>query len=242
MSVGPFVEYYGGKWRAAPRYPAPECRRIVEHFAGFAGYSCRYPHHNVVLIDKDPIIAGIWAYLIKATPEEILALPDIPEGGSTDDLPVCQEARWLAGFWCNNGVAQPCKTPSKWCRESHALIGWSQPIRERIAAGVPRIKHWRIIHGSYEDAPRGEATHFVDPPYQTAAGRHYKHSDVDYQALGAHCLALEGQVIAMDQVGAHWMPWTGTISIHSTPTHGSSISKEVLYHRSNQPSLFGGAA
>ena len=238
MSVGPFWKYYGAKWRAAPRYPAPECSRIVEHFAGAAGYACRYPHHEVVLIDVDPIIAGIWAYLIKATPAEILALPDIPEGGTTDDLPVCQEARWLAGFWCNNGVAEPAKSPSKWVRESSGrkLIGWCQAIRERIAAGVPRIKHWQIIHGSYTDAPSGEATHFVDPPYQTAAGRRYRHSDVDYQALGAHCLALEGQVIAMDQVGADWLPWTGKMDHKST----LGWSKEVVYHRSNQLSLFGG--
>lgn len=231
------MKYYGGKWRAAPRYPAPECSRIVEHFAGFAGYACRYPHHEVVLIDVDPIIAGIWAYLIAASSEEILALPDIPDGGTTDDLPVCQEARWLAGFWCNNGTAQPRKSPSKWTREYDGeLLGWCPAIRLRIAHGVSRIRHWRIIHGDYTQAPTGPATHFLDPPYQTAAGRYYKHSDVDYQALGAHCHALEGQVIAMDQVGADWLPWTGKINHKST----LGESKEVLYHRSSQPSLFGG--
>ena len=238
MSVGPFWRYYGGKSRAAGRYPAPECSRIVEHFAGAAGYACRYPHHEVVLIDVDPIIAGIWAYLIAASPEEILALPDIPDGGTVDDLPVCQEARWLAGFWCNNGTAQPRKSPSAWIRKwsGRKLLGWSKQIRQRIALDVPRIKHWRVIHGDYTQAPPGPATHYIDPPYQTAAGRHYKYDAVDYNHLGAHTMALQGQVIAMDQIGADWMPWTGKMNHKST----LGESKEVLYHRSSQPSLFGG--
>jgi hypothetical protein len=30
----PFWRYYGGKWRAAPRYPAPRYDTIIEPFAG----------------------------------------------------------------------------------------------------------------------------------------------------------------------------------------------------------------
>jgi hypothetical protein len=72
---------------------------IVEPFAGAAGYSCHYPARKVILIDASPIIAGIWRYLIAVSPAEVLAIPDIPEGGTVDDLPVCQEARWLIGTW-----------------------------------------------------------------------------------------------------------------------------------------------
>jgi len=39
----PFWRYYGGKWRAAPRYPAPRHDLIIEPFAGAAGYAMRYP-------------------------------------------------------------------------------------------------------------------------------------------------------------------------------------------------------
>jgi site-specific DNA-adenine methylase len=50
----PFFCYYGGKWRAAPHYPAPEHDRIIEPFAGAAGYSMRYPQKRVALYEKDP--------------------------------------------------------------------------------------------------------------------------------------------------------------------------------------------
>ena len=62
----PFWCYFGGKWRAAPHYPAPIHSTIVEPFAGAAGYSTRYPDRQVVLIDKDPVIVGLWRYLTRA--------------------------------------------------------------------------------------------------------------------------------------------------------------------------------
>lgn len=34
MTLKPFWRYYGGKWRAAPSYPAPLHNTIVEPFAG----------------------------------------------------------------------------------------------------------------------------------------------------------------------------------------------------------------
>lgn len=238
-SVGPFWRYYGGKWRAAPRYPAPECKTIVEPFAGAAGYACRYPWRQVVLVDADPIIAGLWAYLIAASPAEILAIPDLRDGATVDDLPICQEARWLVGFWCNNGTTQPCKTASAWSRdrgqEAHNWSGWGYKARERIARDVGQIKHWRIIHGDYTAAPDIEATWLIDPPYQTKAGRHYREQPGDFAALGAWAMARKGQVIACDQQGADWLPWTGTLDLKSTKGN----SAEVLYHRSRNPCLFG---
>jgi len=41
MKLRPFWRYYGGKFRAAPRYPTPTHKTIVEPFAGAAGYSLR---------------------------------------------------------------------------------------------------------------------------------------------------------------------------------------------------------
>ena len=236
--VGPFWRYYGGKWRAAPRYPAPECKTIVEPFAGAAGYACRYPWRQVVLVDKDPIIAGLWAYLIAASPAEILAIPDLPEGATVDDLPICQEARWLVGFWCNLGTTQPGKRSGAWARDfgqdATNWAGWGFRARERISRDVPKIKHWRIIHGDYFEAPDIEASWVIDPPYQTAAGRHYRFSDIDFQALGAWAMNRRGQVLAHDQEGADWMPWTHRAALKSTK--GSSA--EVYYHRSRNPRLF----
>ena len=66
----PFFGYYGGKWRDTPRlYPPPEHNTIVEPFAGSAGYSLRFPRTpRVILYEKDPIVAGVWQYLIGVKP------------------------------------------------------------------------------------------------------------------------------------------------------------------------------
>ena len=69
----PFFGYYGGKWRdAAKHYPPPKYQLIVEPFAGSAGYALRYHEHEVVLCERDPVIAAVWEYLISVEPEEIL--------------------------------------------------------------------------------------------------------------------------------------------------------------------------
>jgi hypothetical protein len=240
MTVGPFWRYYGGKWRAAPRYPAPEFDTIVEPFAGAAGYSCRYPSRRVILIDKSPIICGIWRYLIAATPAEILALPDIPEGGTVDDIDVCQEARWLVGFYMNEATTGPRKSPSKRAARG-GMWGWNARARRRIARGILRVNHWQIIEGDYTSSPDIAATWMVDPPYQTKAGSYYPEQPDSHRALGEWCLSRQGQVIACDQVGADWLPWNARLDLKSGD-NSKKVSREVVYHRSRHPSLFGGAA
>ena len=37
---------------------------------------------------------------------------------------------------------------------------------KNIANQLENIRHWKIIHGSYEDLENVEATWFIDPPYQ----------------------------------------------------------------------------
>lgn len=93
----PFFCYFGGKWRAAPRYPQPRFATIIEPFAGAAGYATRYADRNVRLYDVNPVVVGVWDYLIKASPSDVMGLPT--KITSTDDLPpsVPQEARWLIG-------------------------------------------------------------------------------------------------------------------------------------------------
>lgn len=206
----PFFSYYGGKWRDAPNYPPPEHPTIVEPFAGSAGYSLRYPARRVVLCDLDPVIVGLWRYLIRVSPSEVLAIPDVPEGGTVDDLPVCQEARWLVGFWLNKGTAAPCKSPSAWMRKgTHATSFWGARIRRMIASQVDAIRHWHVSECTYADCPEvGPATWFVDPPYQ-GAGVHYRCSsaDVDFGHLAAWCRSRTGQVIVCENFGATWLPF-----------------------------------
>lgn len=126
MNLRPFFSFYGGKWRDAPKnYPPPSYPTIVEPFAGSAGYSVRYANRKVILCDLDPVIAGLWEYLIQVSPEEILAIPDVPLDGSVDDLNLTEPQASLVGFWVNNGASRPCKRPSKWMRGgTHAGSFW----------------------------------------------------------------------------------------------------------------------
>ena len=75
-ALRPFFGFYGGKWRDAPKhYPAPLHDSIVEPFAGSAGYSVRYPTRNVILGERDPVIYGVWDYLIHVPAREIIPAP-----------------------------------------------------------------------------------------------------------------------------------------------------------------------
>jgi hypothetical protein len=85
-AVKPIFPFYGSKWRDAKRYPPPTHGIVIEPFAGSAGYSLWHAPRKVLLIDADPIIVGVWEYLIGASEAEILALPDLELGQSTDDL------------------------------------------------------------------------------------------------------------------------------------------------------------
>jgi site-specific DNA-adenine methylase len=230
VTLRPFFSFYGSKWRCAKKYPAPEHQTIIEPFAGSAGYSLRYPDHSVWLVDKDPVVAGVWQYLIGATESEILALP--VGFDHVDDITVIPEARDLIGFWLNHGTTHPCRTPSSWMRKGqHNSSFWGEVIRHRIASQVQHIRHWRISNMGYEDLlSNPTATWFIDPPYETKAGRRYRFSDIDYERLGAWCRSRQGQVIACDQAGAEWLPFHHLADVKST----LGKSSEMIW-LNNQP-------
>jgi len=229
-NLRPFFGYYGGKWRDTPKhYPSPVFDSIVEPFAGSAGYALRYPHLNVTLCEVDPILAGVWSFLVRARPSEILSIRDLHAHESVDDLKICQEARWLVGFWLNRGVATPKKTPSKWMRDRiRPGSFWGQRVRETIATQLTSIRHWKIYNRSYEDCPVSRAaTWFVDPPYQEA-GRYYRFGSnrIDYQSLARWCRSRKGQVIVCENLGATWLPFR---TLADVKTVRSRRSQEVLW-------------
>jgi hypothetical protein len=245
MTLRPFWCYYGGKNRAAHWYPAPEHDTIVEPFAGAAGYACRYPDRQVILVDANPIICGVWRYLIASTPEEILQLPDIPKDGTVDDLPICQEGQWLAGFWCNKANVRPMRTESVFSRYSTRrghVGGWSSFTRQRIASQVDRIKHWQVIEGDYTTAPDIEATWFIDPPYNNKAGFYYPHQPQSFDKLGAWCRARQGLAIVCENKGARWLPFKDLKNIKNTNNMGSAeviwINRAPKYWTGVQKVLF----
>jgi len=252
MGLRPFFSFYGGKWRAAPHYVAPRYDTIVEPFAGSAGYSLRYPHLKVVLVERDPVIAATWRYLLHVEEAEILALPDIENGQTVDDLPVCEEARLLIGWWLNRGSAIPKRRPGAWMRAMTERGGlgwatgggqlfWCARARERIASQLSSIRHWELIEGGYETAPAVEATWFVDPPYYKA-GKHYRFGSrqIDYTRLGEWCRSLQGQVTVCENVGADWLPFQPWKDIKASEArHGGKVSHEAIWTRGeSQPPLF----
>jgi hypothetical protein len=230
----PFFTYFGGKYRAATRYPPPQHGIIVEPFAGSAGYALRYPDRQVHLVDKSEPIAGIWDYLIRTPAAEIRRLPLLEPGASVDTLDVPQEARWLLGMWVNPGSAQPKKTRGTWCHSDgyeRQFQFWGDGVRERIAQQVDAIRHWRITCGDYTEAPDVDATWFIDPPYQ-GMGKHYPcgADEIDFPALGAWCRTRRGQVIVCEQAGADWLPFGSFGAFKSNQAHsGRTRTAEALW-------------
>lgn len=221
MTLHPFFPYFGGKFRSAPRYPAPLHDWIVEPFAGSAGYAMRYPDRQVVLVEASEPIAAIWQYLTLVSPREVLRLPLLEPGQSVDSLVgLPQEARWLIGMWVNPGSAQPKKTLVRWdTRDKYTRRCrlWGEGVRERIASQVGQVSHWIVKHGQHTSAPSITATWFIDPPYETM-GRHYPHGSlaIDYPALGQWCRRRRGQVMVCEADGAAWLPFRHLAHVKAT--------------------------
>lgn len=242
MTLKPFFTYYGGKWRAAPHYPPPRYGKICEPFAGSAGYSLRYADRQVVLCDLDPVIYGVWSFLIRSSPADIRALPLIGAGESVDQLSVCQEARWLIGFRLNGGSASPCKTPSSWMRSNTRPNSyWGAAVRERIASQVDAIKHWKVGNVSFDRIKASEdLTWFVDPPYNNRMGEHYRRgrAGIDYVTLASWCRARTGQVIVCENTGADWLPFRHMMNAQATPAKpgkpGGNVSAEAIWTNDHQ--------
>jgi hypothetical protein len=234
----PFFSYFGSKWRVANHYPVPTHSTIHEPFAGSAAYGLRYPNLQIHLYDVDPIICGLWAYLINVTPEEIRSLPLVFE--HVDELRVCAEAKHLIGFWCNKGSVQPAKSPSKWMRDYQSRqpgVYWGERIRERIASQVPQIRHWTITKASFTDIPDQAATWFIDPPYEVA-GRAYRFHSINYPDLGQWCRSRSGQVIVCENAGATWLPFRPFRTVKALEgRRGGKRSEEVIWTNDERPAL-----
>lgn len=226
----PFFPFYGSKWNTARYYPKPR-GLVVEPFAGSAGYALFYDAPKAVLVDADPVVAGVWAYLMRASAAEILALPELPEVGDTvDNYPALpQEARWLIGFWLNRGSAQPKKSRTAYsARTDKAQLNWGQRAKERIAAQLGGLENWSITCGPYSRSPDADAdtTWFVDPPYGEK-GKFYRVPFVAFATLGEWCRTRRGQVIACENVGATWLPFEPLGSFKSS----KGRSNEALFWR-----------
>lgn len=230
--------YYGAKFNIASQYPGPIFDLIIEPFAGSAGYSLLHGDRcRVELSDADPKIAGIWTYLIAATPEEIMRLPaEVPAGG-TGDMAIPQEAKWLIGYWLNTPSARPVTNPSPHMRSApkDSTSFWGPTVRQIIANNVMKIKHWKIRMASWEvlQNDNRQATWYIDPPYQNSVGRAYDTNldAADFTRLAVFCRARRGQVIVCEQEGATWLPFRflGTFGVGAYAKKAGRHKAEVIW-------------
>jgi site-specific DNA-adenine methylase len=198
--------YYGAKTKIAHLYPAPVHNRIIEPFAGSARYSLLHWQKEVHLYDANPVVVGMWRYLITASEKDILSLPDVPSKVRLDTIKSLSPVeRDLIGFHLCRGKARPRSV-------GHGQNDWNR-AKVRIAENLYKIRHWLVGQASYETIPSTRpATWFIDPPYITTQTRpgnsdRYPKEVSDYAELARFCLSRRGQVIVCEGEGAAWLPF-----------------------------------
>lgn len=203
--------YYGSKSKIVQYYPSPSCDKIIEPFAGSARYSLRYWEKDILLVDKYKVIVDIWHYLQRASEKDILGLPYLKKGMDIRTLNLSKDELLLMSMYATRS-SSPRYTVSKFADFNH-----SADARKILAKNLYKIKHWKIIQGSYEDLENQNATWFIDPPYQYG-GEHYRESNknLDFLSLANWCKSRLGQVIVCENTKANWMDFKPIIQIQGT--------------------------
>jgi site-specific DNA-adenine methylase len=241
---GCLVNYYGSKSKMASKYPKPSYEMIVEPFAGMAAYSLLHCEKKVILNDMDDRVVAIWRAMLTMPIDEILSyIPLHANQGDRvsafidKDTPfgIVQMMRACAnvGAFGDKGVYDVI-TPfasKSWESGSDGM----NLIHRRLRYWHPRIQHWEIYQGSYDDLPNHEATWFVDPPYSGGApgsgqkGSEYKHWKVDYPHLAQWVMDRNGQTITCEQKGASWLSFEVLGLMMSTGFYGPVDTVEVVH-------------
>lgn len=227
MSLNPFFSYFGSKYRLAKLYSPPRYKKIIEPFAGSAGYSLLYPHLDIQLYESYEPLVELWSYLIKVKEKEILSLPVGPfdKNNPVDNQNIAAEAKLLIGFWLTESQTSSSRYPLSKSRGGN----WTERKKNLLAQQVQYIRHWKVDKKSYERIDNEAATWFVDPPYQQA-GKRYRHSKIDFELLGKWSENRLGQVIVCEQQGAIWMDFKPLIF---TRNASNKLYKEVYYEKNS---------
>lgn len=202
--------YYGSKSKIVDLYPRPKHDRIIEPFAGSARYALKYFKKDVLLVDKYPVIVEVWHYLQQASEKDILSLPDVNAGDDIRTMGLDRGAELLIGFCINGGSTEPKNIGTD--NINRNFNSWNKD-KKRIARDLYKIRHWKIILGSYEDLDNESGTWFVDPPYQKG-GELYKVNKIDYSHLAEWCKSRIGQVIVCENTAADWLPFYPMKTLH----------------------------
>ncbi len=192
--------YYGSKSKIVHLYPNPVHDKIIEPFAGSGRYSLLHFEKDILLVDKYEVIVKIWHYLQSCSPSDILGLPKLQKGDKLSDLNLSEGERLFMGMQAGVASTSPRNTVSMFSAEQNGRKNKMQ----RIADQLYKIKHWKIIHGDYQDLTNEKATWFIDPPYQFG-GNAYKVNKIDYSHLSTWSKLREGQIIVCENTKAEWM-------------------------------------
>lgn len=221
--------YYGAKTNLAKIYPHPVYDTIIEPFAGTAKYSLFHFEKDIILYDKYDVIIKVWHYLQQASEKDVLGLPRPKRGELLTGFDLSEGERLFLGFLIAKGGQSPRNTPSP-----NATIKRPNTVNfhlQNIAKQLFKIRHWKIILGSYEDIENKEATWFIDPPYQFG-GHVYIESNknIDFPGLANWCQSREGQVIVCENMKANWLPFISLRSDQRTSTGWQSEALWTNYH------------
>jgi len=198
--------YYGAKTKIITKYPAPQFTRIVEPFAGSARYALHYWDREVLLYETFHKVFAIWEYLIEASQQDILDLPDLKIGDDIRNFRSLSDAeRWLIGYQLQRGNARPGCLVNARCRWNTDKI--------RIASEVHKVKHWKVFHQDGLIEPWGNATYFVDPPY-TVQKHGYTHGTVNYEEIAKRVEKENGQFIVCGNSDDKWLPFKALSAMH----------------------------
>lgn len=211
MGIHPLFKWFGSKWLSSKTLPPPKHDRIVEPFAGGAGYSLRYCERDVLICENDLHLAKLWPWLIgEATEAMIRDIPiGVPIGTDIRTLGLSQGQALLLKSWQRTNNVGDCWTISPWGNKPGQ---WTANTSARVAEEVHAIKHWqfaldgmRVMQHAIE---LGAATSmwFLDPMYEF----NYQYRNKighDYAELGRLAQALPGQAVVCEAV----CPKTGKV-------------------------------
>lgn len=215
--------YYGNKKQLVNYYPEPVFNTIIEPFAGSARYSLKYFDRNIILIEKFDKVYKIWKYLQQASIKDILSLPvNITENLKYIDS-LCDEERWLIGFYFQGSGSRPKYVKGKWS-------AWNIKNRNILASELFKIKNWDIRLNDYTELENIKATWFIDPPYQKG-GYAYTHNKIDYVFLKNWCLSREGQIIVCGNNNDKWLDFK---PLKKLINQKKKITIEGFYERVNK--------
>lgn len=224
--------YYGAKTNIIDLYPAPKHDLIIEPFAGTARYALKYFDRDVILIEKYEVVSGIWKWLQQCSEKDVLSLPRfLKKGDRLDEMSFSSpEAKHLIGFLMGFSTTKPRSQATIKYEQRPNFLNFSL---KRMAANLYKIKHWKIVCGSYEQAPSVIATWFIDPPYQFGGHSYVESSkNINFSELASWSKKREGQVIVCENNKANWMDFV-PLGSHRTVR---GLQKEVIW--TNEQTVF----